>query len=382
MKHTKIVLFFLILLLAILSLSIVSGQEEPVSDDSLLLSLVPYTESMIISSPTNEQDYVIFVNLPASYNSRADQSYPVLYMFDPHASFSTITAQTWLLPIIDELPEIIVVAVGAPAMQGLGGENAAAALSEVDQLRLQNLLPSQDAESFLGFLTETLIPYIDLSYQTNPADRAIMGHSAGAEFVLYALFNAPGTFHRFVASSPGSGPSYAEEVCIACELEKDADISGVIFLSSGEFDGHNNNTPQYVENGFSILEDYSNENLNLTVTMHIFEDTSHLSVIPYALIRGLQTIYCGSDYIPYSCQMISVKPLVSIEDTDFPSGTVLSNDSVFRLRNDPRYVRGTESCDDLESTVLQVAEDVDGEVWIQLMCGDKIGWIQKDRLED
>lgn len=307
MKHPKIVLFILLLQLALLSFSIVSAQDEPTTDDNLLHALVPYTESMIISSPVNEQDYLIFVRLPRSYDSDSDETYPVLYLSDPHASFGTITGQTWLLPIIDELPEIIVVGVGYPAMQELGSDRDFYALNEIDRLRVRDLLPSEQAATFLEFLTETLVPYIDSNYRTDPQDRAIMGHSAGAEFVLYALFNAPGTFHRFVASSPGSGPSYSQEVCVACELENNPDISGVIFLSSGEFDGVNNGTPKYVEDAFSALEGYAEENANLTASMHIFEDTSHLSVIPYALIRGLQTVYCGTDYTPYSCQMISVQ---------------------------------------------------------------------------
>ena len=64
---------------------------------------------------------------------------------------------------------------------------------------------SGGADAFLDFLEQQLIPFIDQTYRTNPADRAILGHSHGGLFALYAMQQRPKLFQRVVASSPTIG---------------------------------------------------------------------------------------------------------------------------------------------------------------------------------
>jgi predicted alpha/beta superfamily hydrolase len=361
----KFSLICVILFLAMLSIATVSAQDEPVRDDSLLLSLSPGTEGLVISSPTNDQDYLILVNLPLDYNPAG--SYPVLYLFDAWHMFGTVTDQTKLMPFGRQLPQVIVVGIWYPG-----------ALREGFRVRNRDLSPDQQAEAFLAFLTDTLIPYIDETYPTDPEDRAIMGTSSGGDFVLYALFNAPGTFHRFVASSPGTG---SDQVCINCELENGTDVSGIVFLSAGEFDG---NAPRYIENAFSILQEHADENPNLTVSKHIFEDTSHMSVVPFAVSRGLQDIYCGAAYMPgTTCQVISAQQIDSVEDADFPPGLIFTTpDKGMPIRNAPSLnAIAVGGCRNTEATVLRVTEVEADERWVELVCREDTGWIQKSKLE-
>jgi enterochelin esterase-like enzyme len=237
MTYTKFVLFLSILIFVIFPVSIVSAQDEPLSDDSLIRSISLGSEAMVISSPTNDQDYLIHVYLPIGYRDDASKLYPVLYLFDPWYTFGTVTDQIRLAGVGDrELPDIIVVGVGYPGILDQLGPD------RILSRRIRDLNPDREPEPFLEFLTKTLIPHIDSTYNSDPNDRAIMGHSYGGDFVLYTLVNAPEMFHRFIAASPGYSP-----VCITCELENGIDISGVIFLSAGEIDGP---SPRYVEKTF------------------------------------------------------------------------------------------------------------------------------------
>jgi len=59
---------------------------------------------------------------------------------------------------------------------------------------------------FLDFLEHELIPFIDRTYRTNPADRGLLGHSMGGKFALYALEQRPAPFQRIVAASPALFP--------------------------------------------------------------------------------------------------------------------------------------------------------------------------------
>jgi hypothetical protein len=275
----------------------------------------------------------------------------------------------------DGFSDIIVVAVGYPDAVDFGG------IMAMDRLRTRDICIENQPQPFLDFLTGTLVPYIDSSYSTDPNDRAIMGHSCGADFVLYAFFHAQGTFQRFVAASAGTGGINSDEsVCIRCELEKNPDVSGILFMSAGENDMA---APQYVADAVSSFQELSETNFKLIVSTEMFEKTDHVSVIPFALSRGLMSIYCRVGYLP-SCRPISVQFAHSVDDADYPPGKFFTTrDGLLLLRGDPaRDGENRGNCQNTETTVMQTAEDMHGRVWVQLECGDITGWIEKRQLEE
>ena len=83
-----------------------------------------------------------------------------------------------------------------------------------DYVPFNSCTPNGGGEgAFLDFIRFELIPYIDATVGGNPARRALLGHSHGGSFVLYALYaEAPGS-HRFSAylasdASIGCMPGY------------------------------------------------------------------------------------------------------------------------------------------------------------------------------
>jgi hypothetical protein len=122
----------------------------------------------------------------------------------------------------------------------------------------------------------------------------------------------------------------------------------------------------------------------LTVSVEIFEGTNHGSVIPLALSRGLQRAYCYVDDLPNVCKLIDVQPVYSVIDTDFSAGKTFTTPKRLRkLQSQPSFSSATvEFCRNMEVTVLQAVAVLDGPIWIQLQCGDSIGWVQKNWLED
>ena len=361
----------MILVLVMLPQSSISAQEDRVR------SLSHGTEAFLISSPTNQTDYLIFVNLPSGYDN-SENHYPVLYLFDPLYTFGTVTDQLKLLRFGDEIPEIIVVGVSYPAMLDLGGDSDRQALDEIGRLRMRDMAPGEQPELFLEFLTGTLIPYIDKTYRTDTDDRAIMGHSFGGDFVLYALFNGQGKFHRFVSSSPGTGPPNGN-ICVSCELEEHAEISGILFLSAGESDG---NAPRFMADAHENLQAHAGTNLNLRVSSEVFEGTTHLSVVPFALGRGLQTIYCDRNTAG-QCGLKSLERIDTIDDADFSDGrTFKTPDATMTFKSYPsRYAERSGACRNMEATVVQAIQYANGTIWIQLDCGDNLGWIPKTQLQ-
>jgi uncharacterized protein len=160
------------------------------------------TEQRTITAAKIGRSFDLFISLPENYSS-SKQPYPVLYVLDG-----------WHFPLMvflqdnnvysKRMPPVIIVNIGqSPA-------------SDAMALRAQDFSPTPipqslgggggGAAAFLDFLEHELIPFIDRTYRTNPADRGLLGHSLGGKFALYALEQRPGLFQRIVAASPALFP--------------------------------------------------------------------------------------------------------------------------------------------------------------------------------
>ena len=61
------------------------------------------------------------------------------------------------------------------------------------------------AGSFLRFIRQELMPFIQSSYPVRPEEKAIAGSSFGGLFALYTLFHHPDTFNCYIIGSPSIG---------------------------------------------------------------------------------------------------------------------------------------------------------------------------------
>ena len=58
-----------------------------------------------------------------------------------------------------------------------------------------------NAEAFLAYVKNEVVPYIESNYRTLP-HRTAVGHSLSASFVIYTLLNEPELFDNYIAISP------------------------------------------------------------------------------------------------------------------------------------------------------------------------------------
>ena len=160
------------------------------------------TEQRTITASRIGRSYDLFISLPENY-STSKQSYPVLYVFDGwHFPLMAFLQENNIYS--QRMPPVIIVNIG----QSPAGDAMA--------LRAQDFSPTPipqslgggggGAAAFLDFLEHELIPLIDRTYRTDPADRGLLGHSMGGKFALYALEQRPGLFQRIVAASPALFP--------------------------------------------------------------------------------------------------------------------------------------------------------------------------------
>jgi hypothetical protein len=164
------------------------------------LSNTHFTE---LKSELTGRDHELIVFLPPSYESSPDKSYPVLYFMDAYWEMPLLSSIHGQLVFDNVIPEMIMVGFSYP------GED-----TNYGDLRARDLTPTKveknnpnsgGASRFLQFIEEVVIPRIESDYRADKNNRALSGSSLGGLFALYAMYEKPDLFKRFIAISPAAG---------------------------------------------------------------------------------------------------------------------------------------------------------------------------------
>jgi len=215
----------------------------------------------------------MLIYLPDNYLI-SGKKYPVLYLLDGGFHFHHTSGIVQFLSAQGIIPEMIVVAI-----------------TNVDRNRdfsptHEDRIPtSGGAGKFLSFLTEELIPFIDLNYRTQNFD-LLVGHSFGGTFATYALLEKPDVFEAYIAISPYL--HYDNQYLIKqaeTKIMSDYDKNVQFFMTLGD-------EPAYVPSLTkleSIIETKSPKNFDFTYIQ--MKDEDHGSVPHLSIYNGLQAIY-------------------------------------------------------------------------------------------
>lgn len=135
-----------------------------------------------INSAFLNQKRKIYIALPDNYNEKID--YPVVYVTDAHnLNIFEIVMQTLRQQSnFSNFPKCIVVGIFI---------NASERNKELD------IHYGENGKKFKDYIFKEVIPFIDKNYSTS-AFRAIYGHSNGAEYNHYLMFEKDNPFNAFV----------------------------------------------------------------------------------------------------------------------------------------------------------------------------------------
>lgn len=158
--------------------------------------VLEHTAQHALTSARIGQKYDLFVSLPEDY-ATSGKSYAVLYVLDG-----------WHFPLLaflqnnnhysERMPPVIMVNIG----HGQGVNPMPLRARDFTPTKTSDQPASGGAAAFLDFLEKEIIPFVDRTYRTVPADRALLGHSLGGTFAIYTLLERPALFQRIVAASP------------------------------------------------------------------------------------------------------------------------------------------------------------------------------------
>lgn len=167
---------------------------------SPLLAQYAKVEEVSIESKELDQTREIMIYTPFGFDQSPYKLYNVIYVFDAQNrrffDFTTSLSQLWK----SDSRGLIVVGIKATFIE------------EKMYARNHDLLPSDtqwnlgpksggNAEAFLAYVKNEVVPYVESHYSILPGRTAI-GHSLSASFLLYSLLNEPDLFDNYVAVSP------------------------------------------------------------------------------------------------------------------------------------------------------------------------------------
>lgn len=263
-----------------------------------IMSLVTDSKSYAIKSSISKKEYVLNVMLPESYAASDSIKYPVLYVLDGKYSTTSFYSikETFALAKDKEIKDIIFVTIDANVKSEsewlinrytdlTPSRNPSADTAIANFFKLP-VSPSGGASDFLTTIEKDIIPLIEHNYKTSK-ERGIFGHSLGGLFAAYCFLSKPNLFQKYAMNGPSIWWNNGEMVALADSMAKrNPNLKASIFISAGSMEGDFMITPV---NNF-ILHLKSNFT-DLNITSKIFEDETHLSVVPAASSRTLKVLY-------------------------------------------------------------------------------------------
>ena len=160
---------------------------------------VPIANSRLqnLKSSIVGREYQVKIRLPEDYASTT-KLYPVLYLLDGDHAFAMATDIVQYLIYGQHIPDLIIAspAYDSKKLPAEGGKN----------MRDRDLIPfptpyndmTPGAGPYLEFFEQEFIPFVQSNYRVMPDDRTLWGYSSGGVFALFALFEKPHLFQRYV----------------------------------------------------------------------------------------------------------------------------------------------------------------------------------------
>ena len=275
-----------ILLSALLAASCANNSHaenaEPVSTETNA-ALAPYemprTHVVPLKDNQKNRQYELYIKLPEAYSENTDIDYPVIYTTDAVIHMDTLSGATEFI-----MPDVIVVGISYQTdLDHEYGERASRA-RDYTYIEYEGVpVPTGEADTFLSFIRDDVIKYIENNYRTAPTKRAYFGYSAGASLGAYVLFEQPDTFDRYILGSPAIDQRELEFLD-ALSAASQKDINTDVFVSIGELETDAMDiTEQYV----SLLQREIPSGLNLT-GLEVIDASNHSTGFPETVIRGVK----------------------------------------------------------------------------------------------
>lgn len=232
-----------LLLLLCLVVGPAFARAQTVKNNAVVIGRVDSVTSAVLKEKRTLWVYVPDGGAASVY---APQRYPVVYLLDGDAWFTTTTG---VIQKLSELPNSVcpeMIVVGIPNTNRTRDLTPSA--STTDDMPAEMLKASGGGENFTAFLEKELIPYVDAHYPTT-AHRTLIGHSFGGLLVLNTLVHHPGLFDNYVAIDPSLFWDQEKLLQQAHEALARPTFAGrALFMASANSTGQDSDSLQVLQN--------------------------------------------------------------------------------------------------------------------------------------
>ena len=258
--------------------------------------------------------YRITVSLPPAYGMPMDSDWPfhnvppkwpIIYVLDGNWFDSVIAGIVHTTSWCGSTSDAIVVGIGYPDDADIKEAERSQFVRrahdltpiydeavEKDMEIFKRPAPSGDAGNFHRFIKDEVIPFIETTYQADPARRILVGHSYGGLFGLFSLFTTPDLFDTLVIGSPtlfyGKRFTFQQEEAFARE-HRQLPVKMYLFAAEDE-ESVGDTTLTDTLRMAAILQSRKYEGFSLVKT--VFADHNHCEVavpgIHWGLMRALR----------------------------------------------------------------------------------------------
>jgi len=222
----------------------------------------------------------LLIATPEGYDEETDR-YSVLYVLDGDENFVQAVGIARSLAGSDRIPPMLVVGVG----------NTERTRDFTPRTEVENEIrffpKNGGADTFLQFVSQELIPYVNEHYRTRPY-KVLVGHSIGGLFAIYTLTSNPKLFSAYIVIDPTLSWNNQAAVTKLGTVFKDMqELSSDLYLTATD------------EGGPALSADYNLCGILNRKTPRDFRWT--FKQMPGETHNSIshQSIYSGLDYIFY-----------------------------------------------------------------------------------
>lgn len=216
-------------------------------------------QSLAFKSEILESPPKVDIYLPSDYHETAETiRYPLILTLDGWALSQTVSGVVNHLSNTASMPKAIVVAIDSDN-EYAWGPNLYVSNSGWNNPKDSRLdgFSGGEADKYLTFLEQELLPLLDSRYHTNDF-RILIGMSPSATFTLHTLWKAPELFdaHFVFAATDVIGMGYTPDTTfvdkIAESLAKEPNRKGYLYVASAQREA--DRKPQRQENVDALIE--------------------------------------------------------------------------------------------------------------------------------
>lgn len=151
-----------------------------------------YIKEISIYDKEIDDTFIVHVSLPPEY--KETEKYPMVVMTDGVWRLSDHPELRKLMTD-GEIKPVILVSIGYPESY------------DYRKIRERDLM--NDPESYLHFICDNLVPYLEEEYSVDKTDLTLTGHSLGGYWGFYALFNSDSISKNMFKNYYIGSPSFA-----------------------------------------------------------------------------------------------------------------------------------------------------------------------------